>query len=153
MPIRAHHVLLQLVFAHALFGGDVGRHFIILQNDEKNSLLRVSATGETVEVIASGVPGEALMQDVNGNYMVLSHHALTQVTPGGEIRVVAKSEESVWWCAIAGHRDGSYLVADCNSSSITQIDAQGTAKPFASYPGGYISVWDIGMIQVSRIES
>ncbi len=68
MAIRTHHILLQLVFVHALVGGDVSRHFIILQDDAKNSLLRVSATGETVEVIADGVPGEALMQDASGNY-------------------------------------------------------------------------------------
>ena len=147
MAIRTHHILLQLVFVHALVGGDAGRHFVILQNDAKNSLLRVSATGETVEVIADGVPGEALMQDASGNYMVLSRHALTQVRPSGEIRVIAKAQAAAYWCAIVGHRDGSYLVADCNSSSITQIDAEGTTKLFATYPGGALPVWDIGMVQ------
>ncbi len=89
--------------------------YVVLQKDEQESLVRVSADGKRKTIIASGiVGGVGLAKDRLGNYIVLAKAGLLRVTPSGAITTIAKVPPGSDWDSVAIDPKGDFILS-CNA--------------------------------------
>ncbi|WP_321476296.1 hypothetical protein [uncultured Paludibaculum sp.] len=111
-----------------LSGGSV--NYVVLQESDRDSLIRVSADGKTVSTIAHGAGGVDLTVDRAGNYVVAAKTALLRVTRAGEVSTIAKAPPGAEWESVIADRSGSLIVADGRKPILWRVseDGQSVAK-------------------------
>jgi len=111
--------------------------YVVLQNSPKNSLVRVSASGASVETIAEGCGGIGLAIDrSNGDYIIASNSALLHATNRGVISTVANAPTGSVWAAVIVDRKGDFIIADRDEHVLWRVATDGaSAVKFAVYPG------------------
>jgi hypothetical protein len=75
------------LFASSAVAGSVS--FVVLQDLDQDSLVRISADGKQATTIANGAAGVGLTVDRGGNYIVAARSALLRVTPTGVVTTLA----------------------------------------------------------------
>lgn len=106
--------------------GIAGPSYVVLQDTDESSLVRVSADGRVVVKIADHAAGLGLAQDENGDYVVGARSRLLRVTKTGEISIIATAPAGAEWTAVAiDPRDGSFVVADGKQPALWRISADG----------------------------
>jgi hypothetical protein len=108
--------------------------YVVLQESEQDSLVRVSADGTSVTTIARGVPGVALAIDAAGNYIVASKSAIFRVTREGQVTHVVDAPSDSQWAAVGVSPSGDLLVADGCQPAIWTISPDGASMRKTVYP-------------------
>ena len=123
-----------VLFASTAFAGSVS--YVVLQNLDEDSLVRVSADGKHATTIANGAAGVGLTVDRGGNYIVAARSALLRVTRAGVVTTIATAPNGSEWVAVAEHAGGGLVVADGILHVIWRVSDDGrTVDKFAEYPG------------------
>ena len=123
-----------VLFASTAFAGSVS--YVVLQNLDEDSLVRVSADGKHATTIANGAAGVGLTVDRAGNYIVAARSALLRVTPAGVGTNIATAPGGSKWIAVAADPGGDLIVADGVSHVLWRVSEDGrTVTRFAEYPG------------------
>lgn len=107
--------------------------FVMLQDSEKDSLVRISPDG-TVTTIAHGAGGVGLTIDHAGNYVVAARLALLRVTRAGVVTMIAKAPQGAKWVAVVADGSGGLVVADGEQPVLWRVDEKGHVAEFARYP-------------------
>jgi hypothetical protein len=102
-----------------------GGSYVVLQDRERDSLVRVSADGHSMTAIASGAAGVGLAVDAAGNYVIAAKSRLLHVTPSGEVSVIAEAPANAEWIAVLVDADGSMVAADGKQPVLWRISANG----------------------------
>lgn len=125
--------------------------YVILQDKEEDSLVRVSTDGKSVTTIAHGAGGVGLAVDAAGNYIVGARTALLRVTPSGTVTKIADAPADSEWTALAIESAGSILVGDCRQPVIWRVSKDGTTVTKAATYGGLVySAGGCGMAILAR---
>ena len=104
-----------------------GPSYVVLQKDEKESLVRISADGKRKSVIASGiVGGVGLAKDSAGNYIVLAKDGLLRVTPSGAVTTIARVPAGSDWNSVAIDPKGNFILSDGGPPAVWRVSADGT---------------------------
>ena len=99
--------------------------YVVLQDSDENSLVRVSMDGKSVTTIARGIRGIALAIDAHGDYIVASKSVLWRVTPRGEVTEIVKAPDNSTWASVAVDHAGNLLVADGAQPALWRISPDG----------------------------
>jgi hypothetical protein len=145
-------------FAPAQPGKQKGRAhaplaYVVLQDDDKDSLVGISADGTVFSTIAESAGGVALTTDNDGNYIVVGKSRLLRVTPSGNVSTIATAPSGVQWKAAAAEADGSFLVADAQQPVVWRVMPDGSVVAEPSLTRGlHPPSWILGVAvdQVSR---
>ena len=125
-----------ILFANTALAGSVS--YVVLQNLDEDSLVRVSADGKTATTIANGAAGVGLTVDRGGNYIVAARSALLRVTPAGIVTTIASAPGGSKWIAVAADPGGDLIVADGVSHVLWRVSEDGRrVAKFAEYPGKF----------------
>lgn len=99
--------------------------YIVVQEQDRDSLVRVSADGKTVTTIAHGAAGVDVAVEKTGSYVIASKDALLRVTRSGEVTTIAKAPpESTWVSVVVDHK-GSLIVADGKKPILWRVSPDG----------------------------
>jgi len=122
------------VFGRIAVAGSVS--YVVLQDLDQDSLVRVSADGKQATTIANGAAGVGLTVDRIGNYIVAARHALLRVTPAGVVTTIAFAPGGSRWVAVAADPGGDFIVADGSAHVLWRVTEDGrTVTRFTEYPG------------------
>lgn len=112
--------------------------YVVLQDSDRDSLVRVSANGKQTATIASGVGGVDLTLDRVGNYVVAARSALKRVTPSGVVTTIANAPAGSEWIAVVADSTGNLLAADDLKHIIWRISEDGqSVTELVRYPGKF----------------
>src|SRR5947209_1218528 len=104
------------------FGWAAVPSYVVLQDSDHDSLIRLSVDGKKVSTIANGAGGVGLAVDAGGNYIVGAKSALLKVTPAGVVSTIANAPgDSEWTAAAVDDSNGSYIVVDGNQPILWRI--------------------------------
>lgn len=123
-----------LLAAWPLAGGNVS--YVVLQDSEEDSLVRVSADCKTITTIANGAAGVGLAVDAAGNYVVAAKSSLLRVTPSGVVTTIATAPEDAEWSTVAVAGSGDLIVADGKLPVVWRISPDGMSVLKAANYGG-----------------
>jgi hypothetical protein len=119
-----------------------GASYVVLQERDQDSLVRVSLDGQSMTTIASGVAGVGLVVDAAGNYIIAARSRLLRVTPSGTVSVIAQASADAEWTSVLADTDGNIVVADGKQPVLWRISADGKSITNAAvydgltYPAG-----------------
>ena len=122
------------LFASSAIAGSVS--YVVLQDLDEDSLVRVSADGKQATTIANGAAGVGLAVDRAGNYIVAARSALLRVTQKGVVTTLAFAPGGSKWVAVVADPGGDLIVADGLAHVLWRVSEDGrTVVRFAEYPG------------------
>ena len=99
--------------------------YVLLQDSDENSLIRISADGKTIRTIASAAAGVGLAADYSGDYIIAARSKLLRVKRTGNVTTVAPAPEGTTWTAIALDANGNIIAADGKKPILWRISPDG----------------------------
>jgi streptogramin lyase len=109
--------------------------YVVLHKDGPDSLVRISADGQSRTTIATGAGGYGLAVDEHGDYIVAAVSSLLRVTSSGVVGKIAATPSGSQWMSVAVDPRGNYIVGDNQRHSIWRVSPDGqTVERVAAYP-------------------
>lgn len=109
--------------------------YVVVQDSDQDSLIRISGDGKSVTTIASGAAGVSLAVDRAGNYVVAARSALLRVTRSGVVTTIATAPEGAEWITVAADLQGNLIVADALQPVLWRVSEDGhSVVRFVEYP-------------------
>ncbi len=99
--------------------------YVVLQDSQQASLVRISRDGKTVTKIAGNAAGLGLAIDHSGNYLVAARSAILRVTPAGSVTRLAAAPAGADWTALALDAQGNIIIGDGKRPVIWRVYADG----------------------------
>ncbi|MFN0106704.1 MAG: hypothetical protein ACKV2U_31995 [Bryobacteraceae bacterium] len=112
--------------------------YVVLQDLDEDSLIRVSADGKSVTTIASGAAGVGLARDRKGDYVVAARSALLRVTRSGVVTTIAKAPPGSEWVAVVADAEGNLIVADDTQHAVWRVAEDGNSILMIARHPGYL---------------
>jgi streptogramin lyase len=109
--------------------------YVVLNHDDRESLVRLAPDGRLISVIAAKAAGTGLANDVAGNYIVANGRGLLLVTRSGKVSLIAGAPLGSQWIKVVQSPEGSFIVADNQLHALWRISPDGrSVARFAYYP-------------------
>ncbi len=123
--MKLHSPVLALLGLAALpaFAGNLT--YVVVQDSDEDSLVRISADGKTLKTIANNAAGLDLILDRHGDYIVAAKTALLRVTRKGVVTKIANAPSGSTWVAVSEDARGNLIVADGTRFGVWRISEDG----------------------------
>jgi hypothetical protein len=134
LTLLSSRICIGLLVVLPLAGADVS-YVVMNGRGDRNSLVRVSADGQSVTTIAHGAAGFGLTKDQAGNYIVAAGWSLHSVTPSGAVRTIAKAPTGSQWMSVVQEAEGTFVVADNRLHAVWRVSPDGLSLTrLCNYP-------------------